>query len=114
MKLTNGAAAPNADAGLSTFPLHIRALLGRQRRLDAVRMRRAELDGRDLGGAASLQQCRQIPFRREVVRDKAELEFERLTRRAGVGPRSTCRARDCRRGAEELTSWNRSHGSQLR
>ena len=58
--------------------------IGRQRRLDLVRVRGAALDRRDADLLAHLQERRQVPVFRHVVGDDAELELRDVV---GLGER---------------------------
>ena len=57
----DAAAAPEHDAGVGELLLHVLALVGRERRLDAVLVRGAALDGGDADLLADLQEGGQSP-----------------------------------------------------
>ena len=72
MEFADAAAAPDFDAGILEAATHVAALIGRQRRFDAVAMRGAQFDGAKPDGAANAQERRNVPGGGDVVRDDTE------------------------------------------
>jgi hypothetical protein len=79
MEIERAAESHQLDLGIGEAFAHVRALLFRQRNLDAVLVAGAQLDALEAGGLAVLDERGHVPILREVVGDGAEFH----PRRAG-------------------------------
>src|SRR5205814_7420405 len=92
-----------ADARVFEAPAHLRAPVLRDRRLDAVAVRGAQLDALEPRGLAILDDGVDVPVLSELVGDKSQLEW----RRRGRGSRAV------RRGRAFSRRWARAAGCGL-
>src|SRR5262249_38983078 len=74
VELAGGAAAPDVDAGVGEALADLLALVAAQRRLDAVLVGGAQLDGGKADALAHLEDGGHVPLLGDVVGDDAEAE----------------------------------------